>query len=150
KATLIGGLAKTEPPSAVLEAPCGVTTRPDGTVLVSDYYRRRIFPGGKLTEFFPENGPCGLASDPFNVYVNYRHCGVANVSTGVIDPGPATGVAVDAGSFDLYVNHRTSIAVYSAPVDPGDSPTAVIDPGPGGALGDGYGLAVSSFPGTAG
>ena len=68
----------------------------------------------------------------------------------MIDAGPATGIAVDATSFDLYVNHRTSIAIYSAPVDPGDAPTAEIDPGTGGALTDGYGLAVSSFPATAG
>ena len=151
KGTLIGGTMKPEtgPPVAVLEAPCGVTVRPAGNILVSDYYRHSIL-GASLPEYFPANGPCGMASDPFNVYVNYRHGGVANVVSGVIDPGPATGVAVDATSFDLYVDHRTSIAIYSAPVDPGDSPTGEIDPGEGGPLKDGYGVAVSSFPGTAG
>ena len=145
KGTLIGGTMKPEtgPPVAVLEAPCGVTVRPAGNILVSDYYRHSIL-GASLPEYFPANGPCGMASDPFNVYVNYRHGGVANVVSGVIDPGPATGVAVDATSFDLYVDHRTSIAIYSAPVDPGDSPTGEIDPGAGGALKDGYGVAVSS------
>lgn len=150
KTTLIGGLDKSEPPKSQLESPCGVAVRPAGEIWVSDYYRRTIFGGPALPEYFAENGPCGLASDPFNVYVNYRHGGVANVATGVIDPAPATGIAVDATSFDLYVNHRSSIAIYSAPVDPGDPPTGEIDPGSTGALTDGYGLAVSSFPGTAG
>jgi hypothetical protein len=149
KTTLIGGLDKSEPPKSILEAPCGVAVRPSGEVIVSDYYRGKVG-GGKLAEFFPENGPCGLAGDPFNLYVNYRHGGVANTVSGLIDAGPATGIAVDASSFDLYVNHRTSIAIYSAPVDPGDAPTGEIDPGPSGSLTDGYGLAVSSFPGTAG
>src|SRR4051794_34311722 len=91
KGTLIGGTTKPEtgPPAAVLEAPCGVTVRPAGNILVSDYYRRSIL-GATLPEYFADNGPCGLASDPFNVYVNYRHGGVANLVSGVIDPGPAT------------------------------------------------------------
>ena len=105
---------------------------------------------GPLPEFFPANGPCGLAGDPFNLYVNYRHGGVANLATGVIDPGPATGIAVDSTSFDLFVDHRTSIAVYAAPVDPGDTPAFEIDPGPAGPLKEGFGVAVSSFPATAG
>ncbi len=150
KATLIGGLDSAEkPPVSVLDAPCGVAVRPNGSILVSDYYRRTIL-GATLPEFFPENGPCTMASDPFNVYVNYRHGGVANISTGVIDPGPASGIAVDPTSFDLFVDHRTSIAVYEAPVDPGDAPSFEIDPGSGGALGNGYGVAVSAFPATEG
>ncbi len=151
KAVLIGGLNTNEkPPVSNLDAPCGVAVRPNGTIYVSDYYRQMIDGKNKLPEFFAANGPCGLAGDPFNLYVNYRHGGVANVASGVIDDGPATGIAVDSTSFNLFVDHRTSIAVYAAPVDPGDAPAFEIDPGIGGALKDGYGVAVSSFPATAG
>jgi hypothetical protein len=137
------------PPHAKLEAPCGVGVSPGGDVYVSDYYRRSIL-GLSLPAYFPANGACGLATDPFNVYANYWHGGVVNVATGVISSDPATGVAVDPASFDLYIDHGTSIAVYEAPVDPGDEAAFEIDPGPEGALEDGYGIAVSAFPATAG
>jgi DNA-binding beta-propeller fold protein YncE len=137
------------PPQAKLEAPCGVGVGPEGELYVSDYRRRSIL-GVSLPAYFPDNGACGLAADPFNVYANYWHGGVVNTATGVISSAPATGVAVDPVSFDLYVDNRTAIAVYEAPVDPGDEPAFEIDPGPEGALGDGYGIAVSAFPATAG
>jgi len=137
------------PPRAKLQAPCGVGVSPEGDIYVSDYPRRSIL-GASLPAYFPDNGACGLATDPFNIYANYWHGGVVNVATGVISSDPATGVAVDPVSFDLYINHGTSIAVYAAPVDPGDEPAFEIDPGAAGALEEGFGIAVSAFPATAG
>ncbi len=64
----------------------------------------------------------------------------------MIDPGPATGVAVDPATGDLYVDHRTSIAVYKAPVHSGEVPLEI----GAGSLLSGYGVAVSDFPATAG
>jgi hypothetical protein len=140
------------PPKARLEAPCGVAVGPEGekSLFVSDYYRRAIFGISSLTDYFPDNGACALAADPFNLYANYWHGGVVNVTSGIISSAPATGIAVDPKTFDLYIDNRTSIAVYEAPVAPGDLPSFEIDPGPAGALEDGYGLAVSDFPATEG
>jgi DNA-binding beta-propeller fold protein YncE len=157
--TLITGV-KGQVPAPVIEAPCGLATDPEGGFYVSDYYRRQIFTSPKTIEEGPppfyftglpalpaENGPCELAADGSNLYVNYWHDGVVNTVSGVIDPGPVTGMAVNPITNDLYVNHRTSIAVYAAPVDPGDAPAFEIDPGPGGALLDGYGMAVRATTG---
>jgi hypothetical protein len=137
------------PPRAKLEAPCGVGVGPEGELYVSDYRRHSIL-GVSLLDYFPDNGACGLATDPFNIYANYWHGGVVNTTTGVISSEPATGVAVDPVSFDLYIDNRTSIAVYSAPVDPGDAPAFRIFPGLEDTPIDGYGIAVSAFPATAG
>jgi hypothetical protein len=144
--TVIGG-TEGSPPQAKLEAPCGVGVGPEGELFVSDYFRRSIL-GASLPSYFPNNGPCTLATDPFNLYANYLHGGVVNVASGVIDEAPATGIAVDPASFDLYVDHRTSVAVYAAPVEPGDPPALELDLS--GAVGNGYGIAVSAFPATAG
>ena len=144
--TLVGG-TEGSPPRAKLEAPCGVGVGQDGELFVSDYYRRSIL-GASLPSYFPSTGPCTLATDPFNLYANYLHGGVVNVEGGVVDDRPATGIAVDPASFDLYVLHRTSVAVYAAPVEPGEPPVAEIDLS--GAVGNGYGVAVSAFPATAG
>jgi hypothetical protein len=146
--TLVSG-TEGSPPKARLEAPCGVAAGPEGekSLYVSDYYRHAILGISPLPEYFPDNGACALAADPFNLYANYWHGGVVNVASGVIDPAPATGIAVDPKTFALYINHRTSIAVYQAPVAPGDSPAFEIA---SGTPGDGYGIAVSDFPATAG
>ena len=143
--TVIGG-TEGSPPQATLEAPCGVGVGREGELFVSDYLRRTIL-GASLPEYFPNNGPCTLATDPFNLYANYLHGGVVNVASGVIDEGPATGIAVDPASFDLYVDHRTSVAAYAAPVEPGNPPALELDLS--GALGNGYGIAVSAYPATA-
>lgn len=137
------------PPRAKLDAPCGLGVGPEGDLFVADYFRRSIL-GLTLPAYFADNGACALATDPFNVYAGYWHGGVVNVAAGVIIAAPSTGIAVDPVKFDLYVDHGGSIAVYEAPVDPGDSPAFEIDPGPGGSLHDGYGIAVSGFPATAG
>jgi hypothetical protein len=147
--TLISG-SEGSPPKAKLDAPCGLAVGPEGekSLYVSDYYRRSIFGlGAALPEYFPANGPCALAADPFNLYANYWHGGVVNTATGIISSAPATGIAVDPQTFDLYINHGTSIAVYAAPVEPGEAPAFEIG---SGTLKDGYGIAVSDFSATAG
>ena len=73
-----------------------------------------------------------------------------NPATETIDPRIATGIAVDPETFDLYINHRDSVALYTAPVTPGDAPSLEIDPGPGGSLDDSYGVAISKFSATYG
>jgi hypothetical protein len=140
------------PPKAKLEAPCGVAVGPEGekSLFVSDYYRRTVFaiPSPvSLPEYFPDNGACALAADPFNLYASYWHGGVVNVTSGIISSAPATGIAVDPKTFDLYIDNRTSLAAYQAPVEPGDAPAFEIA---AGNLGDGYGIAVSDFPATEG
>ena len=41
--------------------------------------------GASLPDLYPDNGPCGLANDGNNLYVNYWHGAVVNPDTGVID-----------------------------------------------------------------
>jgi hypothetical protein len=150
--TLVSGSEGT-PPRARLDAPCGLALGPEGPgpdaagLFVSDYYRRQILGVASLADYFPDNGACALAADPFNLYANYWHGGVVNVESGVISNAPATGIAVDPETFDLYINNRTAVAAYKAPVSPGDAPAFEIG---SGTLADGYGIAVSDFPATAG
>jgi Divergent InlB B-repeat domain len=146
--TLISGLEpEPKPLRPKLEKPCGVTVTPEGDIYVSDYARQSLI-GTSLTGLFPDNGPCGLAYDGNNLYVNEWHGTVVNSETGVIDPGPATGIAVHPITKDLYVSHRNSVAVYEAPVEPGNLPAHVF--GGTDSLGNAYGVAVSAFPGTDG
>jgi hypothetical protein len=155
---------------------CGVALDGHGDVYVADYYGNRVVvfsPGwGYLTQIDgieppdaagvrPVAGPRALAVDPAgNLYVASYHGelrryqptvyppgeGTGYGSGETVDPGPVTGVAVDPATGDLYVDRRTSIARYAGPVDPGDAPVQEI-----GAenLRDGYGLALSGFPGSA-
>ena len=126
---LISGLEpEPKPLRPRLEKPCGVTVTPEGAIYVSDYARQSVI-GTSLTELFPENGPCGLAYDGNNLYVNEFHGTVVNPETGVIDAGRATGIAVQPITKDLYVSHRNSVAVYEAPVEPGKLPADVFGTG---------------------
>jgi hypothetical protein len=146
----IGGLApQPKPLRPRLEAPCGVAVNPaDGTTYVADYLRRSIIGAADpLPDLYPGNGPCGLAHDGINMYVNYWHGPVVNPATGVIDAKPSFGIAVDPATKSLYVDHRTSVSVYKAPVEPNDAPVLTIGTG---SLINGYGVAVSAFPGTKG
>src|SRR5262245_22495157 len=52
-----------------LEKPCRVTVTPEGEIFASDSARQAVI-GTTLTELFPDNGPCGLAYDGNNLYVN--------------------------------------------------------------------------------
>ena len=65
----------------MLEAPCGVAVGPAGEIWSPTTTARKVVGGTELPEYFPENGPCGLADDRINLYVNYCHGGVANVAT---------------------------------------------------------------------
>jgi Divergent InlB B-repeat domain len=144
---LISGLEpEPKPLRPKLEKPCGVTVTPEGEIFVSDYARQSVI-GTTLTELFPDNGPCGLAYDGNNLYVNEWHGTVVNPETGVIDSGRVTGIAVHPLTKDLYVSHRNSVAVYEAPVEPGNVPAHVFGTG---TLGNAYGVAVSAFPATEG
>ncbi len=145
---LVSGLEpEPKPLRPKLEAPCGVAVDSAGSIYVSDY-RRRTVSGITLPDLFPGNGPCTLASDGNNLYVSYWHGAVINPDAGVIYPSRSFGVAVDTVTKNLYVNRGTSIAVYEAPVEPGDTP--LMEVGGGGALVNSFGVAVSTFPATAG
>ena len=148
-----------------IEGACGLAVNFEGKVYVSDYYHHAVkvyLPGENPKKPFEKqseitgvqsngNGPCGLAVDfTDTLYVNYYHGPVATSGGLIVDPGPATGVATGPDSGDVYVDRRTSIAVYDAPVIPGEPPALEIDPGPGGALEDGYGIAVSNTGPTKG
>jgi hypothetical protein len=142
---------------AQYEGACGLAIG-GGGMYVSDYYRDTVeTPGGKITNEDPTGpGPCQLALDAAgDLYVNNWHQGVVKYDAGLlisgagstIDAGPATGVAVDPGSGDVYVDRRTYVAVYDAPVTAGEAPSEKVGLG---SLGNGYGLAVSAYPASAG
>jgi hypothetical protein len=111
----------------------------------------------------PIDGPCGLALDASgNLYVNDFHRSVVkygSLSSGFgsgtviagqgVDSTHPTGVAVDQATGDVYVDARTYIAVYDssgAPVLNGLEPLHIGI----SHIEDGYGVGVSSFPGTQG
>jgi DNA-binding beta-propeller fold protein YncE len=148
------------PPDGQLEGPCGVAIAPGGNIYVADYYHRTVdvfssggdyitnsqiaLPGGPIAGLGSNelDGVCGLALDASgNIYANEWHQAVIRLrpTEFVLDTGESTGVAVDAAG-DVFVDDRTYVAEYAAPVDPGDLPVATIGLS---SLGDGYGLAVS-------
>jgi DNA-binding beta-propeller fold protein YncE len=146
-----------------IEGACGLAISPSDTLYVSDFYHRAIHSfslGGTYggSEFLAGGNPspilepivelnavCGLTVDAAgNRYANEFHQGVLRMpGEEVIDPGQATGLAVNA-SGDLYVNDRTYVAVYEAPVTAGDEPAEKIGVG---SLDDAYGLAIDSKTG---
>ncbi|MGA8745398.1 MAG: hypothetical protein WB507_06015 [Solirubrobacterales bacterium] len=144
-------------PSGSFEDACGVALH-GGSVYVSDYHHDAVDVLGSTTIVGedPGDGPCGLAVDSEgNLYVdNYRgdvlRYGPAELSAGsgtVIDSGPATGIAVDPATGDLYVDDGTYVAQYKAPVHAGETPVKI---GAGGSLKEGYGVAVSDYSATRG
>jgi hypothetical protein len=108
----------------------------------------------------PVDDPCGLALDSTGaLYLNNYHRNVirfpspvslTNPGNKVIDSGDAanvyanpTGVAVDPATNHAYVDDRTYLAEYTS--------TGVLVQKIGeGTLSEGYGIAVSGFPATAG
>ena len=133
-----------------------------GYLYVSDYYHRVV---SVFTPFgrgegaiqlagdnpFPEinmlDAVCGLAFDSSgDLYANELHQRVLLLSSGgevvegIIDSNESTGVAVD-GAGNVYVDDRTYVAKYEAPVTPGEEPVEKIGLG---SLGEGYGVAVDS------
>jgi hypothetical protein len=153
-----------------LNGPCGLAVDAASEVYASDYYHDQIVvfgPSGsavtKIHDSEPFNGPCGLAVGPGgSLYVNGFHGQVikyqpssfppgpgTTYTAQLIDPGPATGVAVDPASGNVFVSRRTFIAEYEpsgAPVLVAGLPVKVGQ----GALVDAYGIAVSGHPATAG
>jgi DNA-binding beta-propeller fold protein YncE len=150
------------PPTGYLEVPCGLAADSSGSFYVADYYHDAIDRfssavnyAGQITGVDPANGPCGLAIDSTGVlYANSLHGKVQRYASfggakSTLDPGPATGVAVDPSTDDVYLNRRTYLAVYDstgAPVEVGGEPLKIGE----GSLQDGYGVAVSGFPATEG
>jgi DNA-binding beta-propeller fold protein YncE len=146
------------PPGSQIEGACGLAVSPTHDLYVSDYYQRVIdsfsLSGqymftpvqlGGTSPIFGINaldGVCGLAFDSERLYANEFHEGVVRLkpSVATIDTGESTGVAVDAATGDLYVDDRTYVAKYEAPVTPGELPVAKIGES---TLEDAYGLAVS-------
>jgi DNA-binding beta-propeller fold protein YncE len=164
-----GGSAEPEPPpNGYLNGPCGLAVDSGGRFYLSDHYHGAVdvFTGarGYLTQA-SEVGPCGLAVDNNgNLYVNGYHRDVVKYAPAVYPPGletpysfsatidtdDPTGVAVDPATDRVYVNNRTHVSVYEAAGNPvldgGGQPLRIGQ----GTLAEGYGLAVSAFPATAG
>jgi len=121
-----------------------------------------------LLEEEPLDGPCGLAlSAGGDLYVNNYHRNVLRYATGDLEAG--TGTPIDAGNapstspalrptgVDLepstgrvYVDDRTYVAVYEPSGEPAKNELGEPLQIGLGTLGDGYGVAVSDYPATAG
>ncbi len=156
-------------PVGYFEGPCGLAVDSTARLYVSDYYHHTIdvfntaaFPSyvTQLPNEDPTDGPCGLAIDSAgSLYVNNYHRNVAKFGPPFgFAPGPIfdsgdptnifanpTGVAVDPATNNVYVDDRTYIAAYDSSGAPLPTPKIGL-----GTLGDGYGIAVSGFPATAG
>jgi hypothetical protein len=144
------------PPEFQIEGACGLAVA-GSTLYVSDYYHRVVdvysvsgnyqneqlgLPGeNPIFGVNTLDGVCGLAADSSgNLYANEMHEAVLRLkpSLQTIDTGESTGVAVD-GAGNLYVDDRTYVAEYEAPVEPGSPPDVTIGLN---HIDDGYGLAV--------
>lgn len=153
--------AEAPPPEGEIEGACGLAVAPGGPLYVADYYHRAVdlfstegeyqsqiaLPGANSV--FGTNtldAVCGLAVDAGGrLYGNELHQSALLLRPieALVDGAQSTGVAVD-GAGNLYVDDRTRIAEYAAPVNAGDPPIAEIGLG---SLGDGYGVAVSASGG---
>ena len=148
------------PPTGYLNGPCGVAVDSAGDIYVADHNHDAVqvfSPGFAYRGQLAVEDPCYLALDSTDrLYVGAYHGAVrryeASPSFGPgtqIDPGPATGIAVDPATDRLYVNHRDYVSAYEpdgGPVMDGAEPLAIGT----ASLGDAYGLAVSTHPATAG
>jgi hypothetical protein len=163
------------PFSVPLEGPCGLAVLPaggfSGYLYVANYYLHNVArfspslssPGGPdlkavVSDVDPLDGPCGVDFDSTGrLYVNNYHRNVERYDSAggdfapptVIDSSHPTGVAVNFVTGNVYVNSRTFVAGYDstgAPLLDGGDPLKIGV----GSLGDGYSLAVSGFPLTAG
>ena len=155
-----------ETPKGSFKDACGLAVDGEGSIYIADYYHDLIAKFGWIYEEAgkrfgyisssndadPDGGPCGLALGSNALFVNDYRRGVWRYGVGLpveIDPGPATGVAVDPGSGRVYVTHVDHVAVYEAngtPVMEGLEPMRIGV----GALTDAYGAAVSGFGPTQG
>lgn len=155
------------PPEGEIEGACGlaISPGPGSNLFVSDYYHRRVdvfsLSGEYESQLVPPganpvfgvntlDGVCGLAFDSAgDLFADELHQRVLRLqpSEQVVDPSgsteashESTGVAVD-GAGNVYVDDRTYVAVYKAPVEAGEGPIEKIGFGTG-TLKDAYGVAV--------
>jgi len=160
------------PPDGQVEGACGLALAGD-TLYVSDYYHRAVDTFSATTGMpvsgriaLPGENPvfgintldadCGLAlASGGALYANEWHEGVLRLepSEESFDEAESTGVAVDAAG-NVYADDRTYIAVYEPsgePLEVGGEPLRIGEESDGDStIGDGFGLAVSTFPATAG
>ena len=147
------------PPEAQIEGACGLAVS-GAALYVADYYHRTVdrfstsgvyvsqiaLPGGAIDgrAINTLDGVCGLAAGPGGaLYGNEWHQGVKRLlpSERVFDEAESTGLATDEAG-NVYVDERSRVAVYEPsgePVMEGAEPLLVGE----GAIGDGYGVAVS-------
>jgi hypothetical protein len=124
---------------------------------------------GQLRAPNPSDGPCGLAFDSSDrLYVNEYHRSVlrygsfgafgspTTISGAAADGSHPTGIAVNPAASRAYVDERDHVSVFEEdgrPVmeesPPGSGIEVPLEIGLG-SIGEGYGVAVSSYPGTAG
>jgi hypothetical protein len=153
-------------PTGYLNDPCGLAVSPAGRLLISDHYHRVIDaynsseyesqPLAAKTSLESHSGPlddpCALALDSAgDLYINNFHRNVvrfpAPLSIGTFETlagsEHATGVAVDPATDHVYVDLRDHVNEY-------DDAGAFVGEIGAASLGDGYGIAVSGYPGTQG
>ncbi|HEY5907729.1 MAG TPA: NHL repeat-containing protein, partial [Vicinamibacteria bacterium] len=149
------------PPNGYLNGPCGLAVDSAGQIYLADHHHDAVDVFTPAFTYVSQlagvDGPCGLALDSSgDLYVNRHHRDVTGFSPfpdftpgSVLDAGPSTGVAVDPATDHVYVNERDHVSVYDSagsPVLVGGNPLRIGTK----SLGEGYGLAVSGFGGTAG
>jgi len=150
------------PPAGKLEGPCGLAVDAGGDFYVSDYFHHAVDvytpAAGYLTQLAgedPLDGPCGLALDGAgDLYVDnfdrniVRYGPASGFGAGTVlagagvDSSHPTGVAVD-GSGTVFVDERDHLATFDSAGVEGE-PIGI------GSLDDGYGVAVSAYPASAG
>jgi DNA-binding beta-propeller fold protein YncE len=165
------------PPFGYLSGPCGLALAP-GSLYLSDYYHQAIdlfnlFSGGFMSQPLEESSPspthtgplddpCGLALDSAgDLFLNNYHRNVVRFPTPLspadnsaiagepVEQTHPTGVAVDPASNRVYVDQGSYVSVFDssgAPIEEAGQPVHIGK----GTLGDGYGIAVSAYPPTAG
>ncbi len=157
------------PPDGYLNGPCGLAVDSGGRFYVSDYYHHTVDVYSGRTGYVTQlagvastDGPCALALDSADhLYVEDYHRRVlrygaapsfgsgATIAGAGVDASQPTGIAVDPATNRVYVDARSHVSVYEpsgAPVEEGGEPLRIGE----GTLADGYGLAVSAYPATAG